>query len=104
MNSTRKYLFTIVGGLMLVATLSAGAQVVVRIGPPPPRPVERVPPLPFEHRGWVWQEGYHRWDGHGYIWVPGHYAEPPYEHAHWAPGHWANRGGGYVWVEGHWHR
>ncbi|MBB5063961.1 YXWGXW repeat-containing protein [Granulicella mallensis] len=104
MNSTRKYLFTIVGGLMLAATLSAGAQVVVRIGPPPPRPVERVPPPPFEHRGWVWQEGYHRWDGHGYIWVPGHYAEPPYEHAHWDPGHWANRGGGYVWIEGHWHR
>ena len=104
MSNVKKCLLATVGGLILAVTLSSGAQVVVRIGPPPPRPVEVVPPVPHEHPGWVWQEGYHHWDGHAYAWVPGRYAEPPYEHAHWVPGHWANRGGGYVWVEGHWHR
>jgi WXXGXW repeat (2 copies) len=97
----RKKLLTAVCGALLAATIAAGAQVVVRIGPPPPRPVEVIPAAP--HPGWVWQEGYHRWDGAHYVWVPGHYVAPPYEHAVWVPGHWANRNGGYVWVEGHWH-
>jgi hypothetical protein len=104
MMNFKKQMMMGVCGVMLAATLTAGAQLVVRIGPPPPRPVEVVPPPPPEHPGWAWHEGYHRWDGHGYVWVPGYYAEPPYEHAHWVPGHWAHRGGGYVWVEGHWHR
>jgi len=102
MMNVKKYVSTAACGLMLAASLAAGAQVVVRIGPPPPRPVEVVPVAP--HPGWVWQPGYHRWDGHGYVWVPGHYSEPPYEHAHWVEGHWDHRGGGYVWVDGHWHR
>jgi hypothetical protein len=86
--------------LTLGSTL-AGAQVVVRLGPPAPR-YERVPPPPPEHRGWVWQPGYHRWDGGQYVWVPGTYAEPIHPGARWVPGHWNHRGGGYVWVEGHW--
>jgi hypothetical protein len=36
----------------------ARAQIVVRIGPPPPRPVEVVPAPP--HAGYVWVPGYHR--------------------------------------------
>jgi hypothetical protein len=98
----KKFIVSTACGLLLAASLAAGAQVVVRIGPPPPRPVEVVPPA--EHPGWVWQPGYHRWDGAHYVWVGGHYAEPPYPHAHWVEGHWAHRGGGYVWVEGHWRR
>ena len=100
MMNVKKHLATAFAGVLLAAALTAGAQVVVRIGPPPPHPHEVVPPPP--HPGWVWHEGYHRWDGHGYVWVPGSYVEPPYEHARWVPGHWANRGGGYVWIEGHW--
>jgi hypothetical protein len=101
MNIKNKTL-AITAGLLLSASLAAGAQVVVRIGPPPPRPVEVVPAAP--HPGWVWQPGFHRWDGAHYVWVPGAYAAPPYAGARWIPGHWANRGGGYVWVEGHWRR
>ena len=96
----KKQILAMVCSGLLAASVAAGAQVVVRIGPPPPRPVEVAPPPP--HPGWVWRQGYHRWDGAHYVWVPGSYAEPPYARAHWVPGHWANRGGGYVWVEGHW--
>jgi hypothetical protein len=95
----KKQIMTVICGLVLAGTLTAGAQIVVRIGPPP-RPVERIPPP--VHAGWVWHAGYHRWDGSHYVWVPGEYAEPPYAHARWVDGHWAHRRGGYVWVEGHW--
>jgi hypothetical protein len=81
----------------------AGAQVgaVIRIGPPP-HPREVIPPRPIGHRDWIWQPGYHRWDGRAYVWVPGTYAAPPRPHARWVPGHWAHRRGGYVWIDGHW--
>lgn len=95
----------LLGGLVLsAATLAAGAQVVVRMGPPPPHEVEVVPAVPTEHPSWVWQPGYQRWNGTAYEWHAGEYAEPPYQHARWVPGHWAHRHGGYVWVEGHWKR
>ena len=71
----------------------------ITIAPPPPR--HEVPP-PAPHPGWVWQAGYHRWDGHAYVWVPGTWVEPPHPHARWVPGHWAPRHGEYVWIEGHW--
>ena len=99
MMNLKKLVSTATCGLMLAATLAAGAQIVVRIGPPPPVH-EEIGVAP--HPGWVWQAGYHRWDGGAYVWVPGHWAEPPRPHAHWVPGHWDHRGGGYVWVEGHW--
>ncbi len=96
----KKFLPTAACALFMAASI-AQAQVVVRIGPPP-RPVETIPPPPHEHPGWAWHEGYHRWDGHAYVWVPGYYVEPPHAHAHWVGGHWDHRGDGYVWVEGHW--
>ena len=100
MSQIRKHLLTAVCALTLGSTVAAGAQVVVRIGPPPPPPREVPPPPP--HPGYVWQQGYHRWDGAHYVWVPGAYVAAPHPGARWIPGHWANRGGGYVWIEGHW--
>jgi hypothetical protein len=99
----RRLLKIVFGTLLAVGTAAtANAQLVVRIGPPPPRPVEVVPAPPPEQRDWVWQPGYHRWDGNAYVWVPGHYERPPHPHARWVEGHWSHRGGGYVWVDGHW--
>jgi len=57
MMNLKKLVSTATCGLMLAATLAAGAQIVVRIGPPPPRPVERIPPPPPEHPGWAWHAG-----------------------------------------------
>jgi hypothetical protein len=90
------------GACALILTAGmAHAQIAVRIGPPPP-PRERIPPPPPEHRDWAWHNGYHRWDGQRYVWVPGVYEQPPHAHARWVEGHWRNSPGGYVWVEGHW--
>jgi hypothetical protein len=97
----KKTLLAAVGGLVLSASLMAGAQVVVRIGPPA-RVVETRPALPPEHRDWVWRNGYHRWDGNAYVWAPGEYVAPPHPHARWVDGRWEHRHGGWVWIEGRW--
>jgi WXXGXW repeat (2 copies) len=89
-----------VSAAVLFATGAAGAQVVVRIGPPPPRPVEVVPAP--RHRDWVWVPGYHRWDGRRYVWVRGHYVRPPHRGAVWVAGEWRGERGGQVWHEGYW--
>ncbi len=78
---------------------SANAQVVVRVGPPRPIVEERVvAPGP----GYIWQPGYHRWDGNRYAWTAGTWVLPPRPHAVWVPHRWVRRGGGWVMVEGHW--
>lgn len=87
------------GGAFLAA-LPAGAQVYVRVGPPPPR-VERIPPPPGP--AYAWDRGHWRWDGHRYVWVRGRYLHRPRGVARWIPGHWARTANGRsFWVPGHW--
>jgi hypothetical protein len=97
----KKTLLAAIGGVLLSASLGAGAQISVRIGPPP-RVVERRPPPPREHRDWVWRNGYQRWDGNRYVWIPGEYVGPPRRGARWVDGRWVHRGGGWVWIDGRW--
>jgi hypothetical protein len=87
-------------GAMLAASAAEAARVYVSIAPPAPIvEVQTVAPGP----GHVWVAGYHRWDGHAYIWVPGRWALPPRPHAVWVAGHWNHHHAhGYYWVEGHW--
>jgi len=95
----KKRLLAALFGILLIAG-TAGAQIVVRIGPPPRPPHEVIPARPGPN--YVWVPGFHRFDGHHYVWMPGHYVIPPRARARWVPGHWAHRRGGYVWIEGHW--
>jgi len=93
--------------LLLISTLGLGlgvgatqaAEVVINVAPPRPL-VEHRPARPGP--GFMWIAGYHRWDGHGYVWVPGRWDRPPREHAVWVAPRWEHRHGGYVLVEGHW--
>jgi hypothetical protein len=88
--------------LLLALTLfpaASFAQVVIRIGPPPPVvEVRGVPP----ERGFVWIDGYHRWDGARYVWVPGRWERPPHPGARWVAHKWVHRHGEWVLIEGHW--
>jgi len=71
--------------------------------PPPPAPLpEVVPPPPFY--GAVWIPGHWRWEpgAANFVWLHGHYAEPPRPRAAWAPGRWIERNNGWVWEEGRW--
>ena len=63
----RKFLLSLIVGSSLTAGIYA-ADVIVRIGPPAPV-VERR--LVAPSRNHVWVSGYQRWDGRGYVWVPG---------------------------------
>jgi WXXGXW repeat (2 copies) len=78
---------------------ASNAQVYVHVGPPAPV-VERYGHSP--HPGWVWQPGYHYWDGHRYTWRGGTWAEPPHRHATWVAHHWEHRHDGWILVDGHW--
>jgi WXXGXW repeat (2 copies) len=77
-------------------------EVIVESEPPPPPPPEQevVPASPGPE--FLWIGGYHRWDGHRYVWVRGRYDRRPHANARWNTAHWEARGRGHVWVEGRW--
>ena len=97
----KKQILTAACALFLTVGV-ANAQIVIRIGPPPSRPVEVIPEPQPMHHDWVWVPGYHRWDGHVYVWVPGSYQRPPHRGAVWVPGEWRAERGGHVWHPGRW--
>lgn len=82
---------------------SVNAQgIYVHVGPPPPHREVIVPRPSPRH---VWVAGYHRWDGHQYVWTAGNWVVPPQPYYHrWVPGHWRHTPGGWMFVEGHWAR
>ena len=98
---SRLMTLAVLTGLLIVPISEARTRIYVRIGPPP-IVVER--PTLAPRMGYVWQPGYHRWDGRAYVWNGGTWASPPYRHARWIPGHWAESRRGFYWVEGHWRR
>jgi WXXGXW repeat (2 copies) len=79
-----------------------GPNEVVVADPPPPPPPPPEPAPPPAPAGQVWVAGYHRWDGHKYVYERGHYERPPHSNARYVPGHWEARGQGKVWVNAHW--
>jgi hypothetical protein len=88
-------------GLLLAAalTMTASAQVSIRIGPP--RNVsERRPVAPA--RGYVWIPGYQNWNGQSYVWTQGRWEQPPRRNAKWNKHHWVKRNGGWLLIEGRW--
>lgn len=88
--------------LMLAFTLAPAAsfaQIVVRIGPPPVVVEERGRP---PERGFVWIDGYHRWEGDRYVWTPGRWERPPHPGARWVAHRWVHRGDHWELREGHW--
>jgi len=94
----RKALLFSFMGCMLAVGVQA-EEVIVRVRPPAAI-VETRPGRPGPN--YVWTDGYHRWDGHAHVWVPGAWVVPPRPHAHWVAHRWVPRHGGYVLVEGHW--
>jgi hypothetical protein len=75
------------------------AQIAIRIGPPPPVYERRGPP---PDRGYVWINGYQRYDGDRYVWTPGRWDRPPQEHQRWVAHRWKHRGDHWEMQEGHW--
>lgn len=95
----KKLLMSSAFGLLLSAGTMC-AEVVVRVGPPAPIIERERPVAPGPH--YVWINGYHRWDGNAYGWVPGRWDAPPRPRARWVAHRWVHRHGGWVLVDGHW--
>jgi len=68
---------------------------------PPPAPIVEYQPPPPGY-GYIWVEGYHRWDGRAYVWVPGRWDRGPQARAVWVPGRWVQDKHGWYYVQGHW--
>ncbi len=83
-------------------TLSASGRLrgpVIVVDAPPPPPPRRAY---IEVRpGYIWVDGYHRWNGNQYVWQDGHYQRERAGHRY-NPGRWERRGHGHVWIEGSW--
>lgn len=93
-------LVTLAVALATTSPVAAGARVYVQIGPPAPIVEARVL-APGPH--YIWIAGFHQWNGHAYVWVPGHWVVPPAHRQAWVPGHWVHHPHhGWYWVEGHW--
>ena len=94
----RFILSALLGAAFCVGSVQA-AEIVVGVKPPRVI-VERRPERPSPRH--VWINGYHRWDGHAYVWEGGRWDVPPREHAVWVAPRWQHRHDGYVFVEGRW--
>jgi len=105
-----KYLLT--ATCLLAAVLLSGcivvsgepvevAEVEIAYAPPPPPVVvvTRPPPPPGLH---IWIEGQYVVRSGAWVWVEGHWAQPPRRGAVWAPGHTRQSGHVYHWRPGHW--
>jgi WXXGXW repeat (2 copies) len=76
------------------------AQTIIRIAPPPPVQVAVIGRAPAS--GYVWIGGYQRWNGNGYVWVPGRWVRPPRAGVIWVGPRYGRSGSGWVFYKGYW--
>lgn len=105
----KRTMFTrIACGAALTAAMAVPAMSQVSFGiqigrtPPPPLRYEVRPAMPGP--GYVWVDGYWRWDRGRYVWAPGVWQRPPYAGAYYTHGHWDHYPDGWHYHEGHWDR
>jgi len=91
----------VLGGALTAGSACAAPAGRVYVTAVPPAPVVEVR-RPAPGRGYVWVEGYHRWNGRAYAWVPGRWVAKPRSNARWIKGHWERSKKGYYYVQGHW--
>ena len=96
--STKSKFLSLMMASMFLGTIAVNAQIIVNVRPVLPRYEKRVAPSP-KH---VWVE--EDWENRKgtYVFVGGHWVEPPYRRAIWIPGHWQQHPRGWFWKPGHW--
>ncbi len=87
----------VAAGLAAPGISQARAAVYVNVAPPAPV----VEAVPAPRAGYVWAPGYHRWNGHRYVWTHGYWVR---EHPgrHWVAHHWERHGDRWVLRDGYW--
>ena len=85
--------------ICICGSLSADAQIVVKIKPGPAVVwVQSARPGPRH----VWIRNDYVIRGGQYEYAGGYWAAPPPKYKNWKEGHWSKRRGGWVWIPGHW--
>ncbi len=77
---------------------TGSAQIFVAVRPTRPHYERVVAPSPRH----IWIEEDWEPRDRGYVFVGGHWAEPPRANVRWIPGHWRQKPRGWVWIRGHW--
>ena len=97
-NKLSKLFF--LAALFFAVSLSASAQIYIKIRPPVPVIVR--PPQPSPVYVWVNEE----WEpsGSSYRYTGGHWVSPPQHGYYHRPGHWRSSNRGLVWVKGNWYK
>ena len=102
MQSIKKILFILFIALScgVYSSNSYAQEIVVGVRPPIPH-YERIA-RPSPRHVWIDEE----WEPRGgaYVFVGGHWAEPPQPGWIWIQGHWRETPRGQVWVRGRWRR
>ena len=83
----------------MAASTGFAEDIVVQVAPPRVR-VEKRGRAPGSD--YVWQSGYHRWDGKAYAWESGRWARAPRPRARWIAPRWEHRKNGWFFIEGRW--
>ena len=81
-------------------SIPAQAELIVNVAPPPDR-YERVPT--YQRRGYVWENGYWRWNGRRHVWVVGHWERHRPGYVYVAP-RWEERDGRWQFNARRWDR
>jgi hypothetical protein len=85
-----------------VISLPAQSEVDIVVGvAPPPLRYERVPA--YERRGYMWEQGYWRWNGRRHVWVAGNWQRHRPGYTYYAP-RWEERDGRWAFSGRRWDR
>jgi WXXGXW repeat (2 copies) len=94
-----KSLAILVAACATLSTAPVAAQVVVRIGPPPPR----VEVVPAARPGYLWTPGYWNWRGNRHVWVNGNWVRERRGYVYRQPA-WVEDNGRWRFNRGNWAR
>lgn len=97
MKNVTKFCLALIIAVMGL-TIDSNAQIYIKIRPARPHYERVVAPTPRH----IWIE--EDWESRNgtYVFIGGHWIEPPRPNVVWVPGHWRHRPRGWVWIPGHW--
>ena len=97
MNFRKALLGALVASSFGAIALPAQAELIVTVAPPAPR----YEAVPAPRRGYEWEAGHYRWNGHRHVWHSGVWVRSRHGYVYTAP-RWEERDGRYVYQPRRW--